>query len=186
MVELYSLWLPVLLSSVFVFIVSSLIHTVLPWHKKDYPKLPMEDKTMDALRPLNLPPGEYMVPRASNTAEMRTPEFTEKLKRGPVLILTVLKNGPPSMTANLVGWFLYSVVISFFTAYVLARTVPAGAAVFHVFRIAGVVSFLGYAAALWEMSIWYRRKWSMTIKATVDGIIYALITALTFGWLWMG
>jgi len=38
--------------------------------------------------------------------------------------------------------------------------------------------------ALWQMSIWYRRAWSTTIKATVDGLIYALLTAGTFGWLW--
>lgn len=158
---------------------------VLPWHKSDYTKLPMEEKAMDALRPLNLPPGDYMVPRASSMADMRSPEFTEKLKRGPVLILTVLKSGSPSMGGNLVGWFLYSVVASFFTAYVLARAVPSGASYFHVFRIAAAVSFLGYAAALWQMSIWYRRKWSLTIKSTIDGFIYALITAGTFGWLWM-
>ncbi len=89
------------------------------------------------------------------------------------------------MSGNLVGWFLFSIVIGVFTAYVLARAVPAGAAYFHVFRIAATVSFLGYAAALWEMSIWYGRRWSLTIKATFDGLIYALITAGTFGWLWL-
>jgi hypothetical protein len=47
-----------------------------------------------------------------------------------------------------------------------------------------VAAFLGYAGALWQMSIWYRRAWSTTIKATVDGLIYALLTAGTFGWLW--
>jgi hypothetical protein len=30
--------------------------------------------------------------------------------------------------------------------------------------------------ALWQMSIWYRRAWSITLKATVDGLIYALLT----------
>jgi len=37
---LSSLWLPILLSSVFVFLVSSLIHMATPWHKGEYPKLP--------------------------------------------------------------------------------------------------------------------------------------------------
>ena len=54
----------------------------------------------------------------------------------------------------------------------------------HVFKLVAVTAFIGYALALFQMSIWYRRKWSTTIKATVDGAIYALLTAGTFGWLW--
>jgi hypothetical protein len=53
-----------------------------------------------------------------------------------------------------------------------------------VFRFAGTTAFIGYSVALWQMSIWYRRAWSTTIKATVDGLIYALLTAGVFGWLW--
>jgi hypothetical protein len=34
------------------------------------------------------------------------------------------------------------------------------------------------------MSIWYSRAWINTIKSTIDGLIYALLTAGTFGWLW--
>ena len=181
---LFTLWLPILLSSVFVFVVSSIIHTALPWHKNDYPKLPMEEKAMDALRPLNLPPGDYMVPRAANMKDYRTPEFLEKLKKGPVMILTVLKNGQSSMAGNLVGWFLYSLAVSILTGYVLARVLAEVQVFRHVFRMAAVISFLGYSAALWQMSIWYRRKWSITIKSTIDGLIYALITAATFSWLW--
>jgi len=184
MIEILSLWLPVVLSSIFVFIASSVIHMALPWHKNDYPKLAMEEKLMDALRPLNLPRGDFMVPRANDMKEMRSPEFTEKLKKGPVLILTVLPNGMSSMGRSLFLWFLNSVVISIFTAYVLGRSFMIGETYFHVFRIACAVSFLGYAAGLWQMSIWYRRSWSITLKSTFDGLIYALVTAGTFGRLW--
>src|SRR5271169_2751707 len=90
MVGLETLWLPILLSSVIVFIVSSIIHMVLPWHKGDYPGVPDEDKLMAALRPLAVPPGDYMVPRASSMQEMRSPEFAAKLQKGPVLILTMM------------------------------------------------------------------------------------------------
>jgi hypothetical protein len=184
MTALDTLWLPILLSSVIVFVVSSIIHMALPWHKNDYPKVPNEDKVMDALRPLAIPPGDYMIPRASSRQEMQSPEFTEKLKKGPVMILTVLPSGPTSMGTNLVLWFLYSTVVSFFAAYVAGRALPAGANYLHVFRFIGVTAFIGYSVALWQMSIWYRRSWSTTIKATVDGLIYALLTAGTFGWLW--
>jgi len=54
----------------------------------------------------------------------------------------------------------------------------------QVFRLAGTVAFIGYALALWQMSIWYRRQWRTTIVSTIDGLIYAGLTAGTFGWLW--
>jgi hypothetical protein len=139
---------------------------------------------MDALRPLDIPPGDYMVPRPSGREEMRSPEFVEKMKKGPVFMLTVWPNEQTSMGMNLVLWFLYSVVIGLFAAYVAGRTLPIGANLFQVFRLTGVTAFIGYSAALWQMSIWYRRGWITTIKATVDGLIYAILTAYIFGWLW--
>lgn len=184
MTELHALWLAILLSSVIVFVVSSVIHMASPWHKSDYPKVPNEDRVMDALRPLAIPPGDYMIPRPSSTQEMRSPEFAEKMKKGPVMVLTVMPNGPTPMGKNLVLWFLYSGAVGLFAAYVAGRALPVGAAYLRVFRFAGVTAFVGYSVALWQMSIWYRRAWSTTIKATVDGLIYALLTAGTFGWLW--
>ncbi|MGB2870046.1 MAG: hypothetical protein WBD36_16475 [Bacteroidota bacterium] len=184
MTGLPALLLPILVSSVFVFIVSSIIHMVSPWHKSDYPRMPNEDKVMDALRPLAIPPGEYMIPRPADMKEMRSPEFIEKQKKGPVVMMTVWPNGPSSMTKNLVQWFLYSVVIGFFAAYVAGRALPVGAAYLQVFRFVGTTAFVGYTLGLWQMSIWYNRSWSTTIKSTVDGLIYALFTAGTFGWLW--
>ena len=184
MTGLLSLWLPILLSSAIVFLVSSLIHMVLPWHKSDYPKMPNEDKVMNALRPLAIPPGDYFVPRPASTQDMRSPEFQEKLKQGPVVVMTVLPNGQMSMGRNLSLWFLYSVIVGVLSGYVAGRALPPGAAYLHVFRFVGVTAFTGYAVALWQMSIWYQRSWGITIKASVDGLIYALFTAGTFGWLW--
>jgi hypothetical protein len=178
------LWLPILLSSVIVFIVSSIIHMLSPWHKSDYPKLAEEDKVMDALRPLNIPPGDYMIPRPSGREDMRSPEFMEKMKKGPVMVFTIWAHGQMQMGMTFVLWFLYSAVVGLFAAYVTGRALPIGATYLHVFRFAGATSFLGYSAALWQLSIWYHRAWSITIKATIDGLIYALLTAGVFGWLW--
>src|SRR6266571_1238901 len=111
MIGLFELWLPILLSSVFVFVVSSVIHTVLPWHKNDYHKVPNEDKVMDALRPLAIPPGDYLMPRPSSRQEMRSPEFTDKMKKGPVMMFSVWPSGPATMGKNLVLWFLYACVV---------------------------------------------------------------------------
>ena len=182
---LHAFWLPILLSSVFVFLASTVIHMALQgWHKSDYGTVPEEGKVMDAVRPFAIPPGDYMVPNCSNSTEMRTSEFRDKLQKGPVMMLTVMPNGMMNVGKSLALWFLYLVVISFFAAYVSCHALSAGADHRSIYRFAGVTSFLGYAPALWQMSIWYRRSWVATIKITIDGLIYAAITAGTFGWLW--
>ena len=184
MTGLDALWLPILLSAVIVFVASSIIHMGPFWHRGDYPKVPNQDKVQDALRPLAIPPGDYMLPRASNMKEMRTPEHMEKLTKGPVMVLTVLPNGPGSMARSLVQWFLYTVVVSFFAAYVASRALPPGTDYLRVFQLVGATAFVGYSLALLQMSIWYRRAWNLTFKAIFDGLIYGLLTAGTFGWLW--
>jgi hypothetical protein len=186
MVSIVSLWLPILLSAVVVFVLSSVIHMVLGYHNTDFGKVPSEDQVMDALRPFNIPPGDYAIPRAGSQKEMGTPEFTEKLNKGPVAFLGVMPNGPPAMGKSLAQWFVYCVVVGVFAAYVTSRAVAPGADYLQVFRFAGCTAFIAYAAALWQNSIWYRRAWSTTIKSTIDGLIYALFTAGVFGWLWPG
>ncbi|HUL50249.1 MAG TPA: hypothetical protein VLT79_09575 [Gemmatimonadales bacterium] len=184
MVQLSGLWAPILVSSIIVFVASFVIHMALPWHKSDYSKLPNEDRVRDALRPLAIPPGDYLFPRAGSMAEMRSPEFIEKMKSGPVMVVTVRPNGPPSMNRSLVLWFVYVVVIGILSGYVAGRALPSGATYLQVFRFAGTTAFIAYAVGLWQMSIWWGRAWSITVKATIDGLIYGLLTAGAFGWLW--
>ena len=154
------------------------------WHRSDYGKMPEETKVMEALRPFGIPPGDYMVPNCSSGADMKSPEFKAKLKQGPVMILTVMPNGVINMGKALVLWFLYTLAVSCFTAYVSGHALSVGASIRNVIRFAGATAFLAYASALWQMSIWYQRSWTTTIKTTIDGAIYAAITAATFAWLW--
>ena len=102
MTGLIWLWLPILLSSVLVFVVSSLIHMASPWHKSDYPPVPNEDQVRNALRPFAIPPGDYLVPRPMGREQMKSPEFAQKINEGPNLVLTVWPNGPYSMARPLV------------------------------------------------------------------------------------
>ena len=183
MTSLGALWVPILLSSVFVFIASSIIHMALPWHKNDYQGVPNEDRVMEALRPFAIPPGDYMMPRPGKREDMNSPEFLEKRKKGPVAIFTVM-SGDFSMGKTFVQWLVYLLGVSVVSACVAGSALPAGATYGQVFRFAGTAAFLAHAGALWPMSIWYRRAWSTTFKSTFDGLIYAAITAATFGWLW--
>ena len=184
MTALSALLVPIVLSAVIVFVASSIIHMALPWHRSDYPKVPDEQRVRDALRPLAIPPGDYMIPRASSMQDMKSPEFVAKMNEGPVMVVTVLPNGPWTMGKNLAQWFVYSIVVGVFAAYVAGTALPPGAPYPRVFQLVGVTAFIGYALALWQLSIWYRRDWMTTIKSNVDGLIYGLLTAGTFGWLW--
>lgn len=184
MASFASLWLPIILSTVFVFIASWLIHMSPLWHRRDFPQLPREAEALSALKPLALPPGDYMLPRAPDMATYRSPEFVAKLREGPVAVLTVLPNGPISMGRNLGLWFVYLLLVSAAVALIACRTLPVGAVYPHVFKVAGAIAFLGYAWALCQQSIWYGRGWGLTAKVLLDGVIYALLTAGTFAWLW--
>jgi hypothetical protein len=184
MTGLVSLWLPILLSAVIVFVASSVIHMMSPWHKSDYPKLPNEDAFRSAVGPLNIPEGDYMIPRPNARGDLKSPEFLSKVEQGPNVVMTVMPNGPFSMTRSLGLWFVYVIVVSAFAALVAEKALAPGTIYMRVFKFSGTVAFVGYALALWQMSIWYRRAWSTTIKATVDGLIYAALTAGTMGWLW--
>lgn len=184
MVSIMSLWLPILLSAVFVFVASSIIHMFLTYHKSNVKKVPNEAGVMDALRPFNIPPGDYMLPLCGGTKEMSSPEFTEKLKKGPVVAMTVFPNGPFSMTGSLILWFLFAIAVSILAAYISSRALPGVTQYLEVFRFAGTTAFIGYSFALLHDSIWYKRSWATTFKFMFDGLIYGLLTGGTFGWLW--
>jgi hypothetical protein len=184
MVPLTALWMPILLSAVLVFLASSVIHMVLPYHKGDFSRLPDEDKVLAALRPFRIPPGDYFTPHASSMGAMKDPAFLEKMSAGPVAVMTVRPNGPPTMGKSLVLWFIYAVVVSGIAAYVAGRVLGPDAHYLSVFRFAGTTAFAAYSMAQVQDSIWMGRAWTTTIKNMFDGLVYAMLTAGTFGWLW--
>jgi hypothetical protein len=183
MAFLIALWLPILLSAVIVFIASSIMHTVLPYHRSDYNQLPDEDKLLAGLRSANLKRGMYVFPYCL-PKNMKTPAAQEKYNQGPVGFMTVFNNGVPSMPKFLIQWFIYCLIISFMTAYLTFHTVAHGAHYLAVFRVAGTAAFMAYGAGQMSGVIWKGQTWSYTIKEVIDGLIYGLLTAGAFGWLW--
>ena len=184
MVPISALWLPILLSAVIVFVASSILHMVLPYHKSDYRKLPEEDKVVDALRAAGVTPGPvYHFPHTTHK-DMKSPDVVEKFKRGPVGLLTVIPSGAPAMGKYLGMWFVYCVVVSIVVAVVAGSTLSAGTRYLVVFHLTGLAAFLAYGVGQIQDSIWKGQTWGVTFKHVVDGLIYALLTAGTFGWLW--
>jgi hypothetical protein len=183
MVPLTALWLPILLAAVIVFVASSIMHMLLPYHRSDYQKLPDEDKLLAALRAAGLKRGLYVFPFCTHK-EMKSPAMIEKYNQGPVGMLTVFPSGPPAMPKFLGMWFVYCLIIAFFVAYLTGHTVAPGARYLAVFRVAGTAAFLAYGVGHLVNSIWAGQPWSVTIKHVIDGLVYGLLTAGTFGWLW--
>ncbi len=184
MVSLTSLAVPIVLSAVLVFLVSSVIHMVLSYHQTDFARLPDEDAVAEALRKTGAQPGDYAMPFCDTPASMKDPKFQEKLRRGPNGIMTIWAGGDVNMGPMLGQWFGFALLVSFFTAYILSVVFAAGADYLAVFRIAGTVSFMAYSFGAIPASIWYKRSWSTTFKSLFDGLIYGLMTAGAFGWLW--
>ena len=184
MVALTSLVIPIVLSAVLVFVASSIVHMATPFHRGDWRRAPREGELQDAMRPFDIPPGDYALPCPGSMQQMRSKEFAEKMNRGPVVYMTVRAAGPVAMGKNLVMWFVYSLVVSVLAAYVAGRAVPAGTDYLQVFRFAGTTAFIAYTLALPQQSIWYEKNWATTIRSMIDGLLYGLLTAGVFGWLW--
>jgi hypothetical protein len=184
MVSLAQLWLPILLAAVLMFVASSLVHMVLKWHVSDYRSLPNEEAVMEAIRKGAPGPGQYFYPYCSDMKEMKSEAMQKKFEQGPIAMITLRAPGRPGMGKAMAQWFLFLLVVSFSVAYLVSRTVPRGTEYLHVFRVAGTVAFLALAAGTVPASIWMGKPWRVTLKEIADGLLYALVAAGTFGWLW--
>lgn len=182
MVSLASLWLPVVLSAVAVFILSALVWMVFPWHRKDFAGLPDEPRAREALR--DAPPGMYVVPHAAERQDFQTAEYKKKTEEGPVGFLVMMPKGDPSMSRNLALWFVWTLVVSFTAAYLASRTLTPGTDYLQVFRVTGTTAWLAYSWAYVQEAVWFGRPWSYVAKQLFDGLLYGLVTAGVFGWLW--
>lgn len=184
MIGLSALWMPVVVSAVFVFIALALIHGMLGWHKGDMAAVPGEAKFMEMVRGLSVPPGDYRFPFSTSVEEMKSPEWDEKMKQGPVGSMSISPSAPINMGKLFGLWFLYSLFIAVLAAYITGRTHAHGATFLEVFRVSGAVAFCCYVVSLWNNWIWWGQGTRFTVTYSIDGVIYALITGATFGWLW--
>ncbi len=182
MLEMTALWLPIFVSAVLVFLASSVLHMVLPYHRSDYDKLPDEDRLLDALREQKAGAGNYVAPHLITPEQRSSPQGKAKLERGPLAFVTVIP-GMAGMGKQLGSWFVYCLVGGFFVAYVASFTLAADSDYMAVFRLTGTVAFIWYAGGAASESIWMGRRWSTSAKHTFDGLIYGLLTAGAFGWL---
>ena len=181
MIPLTTLWLPILLSVVFVFIASNILHMAIPgWHRADYGKLPDEPSVLSALA--GAKSGQYIAPNVNWNKLAK--EERETMMKGPMAFLLLRNPGKFSFPSALISYFIYTLVVTILIAYVGAVTRSQGSDFLDVFRVLGTAGILAYSFQSVNDSIWYGKPWGATTKDIIDGIIYGLLTGATFGWLW--
>ncbi|MEO8294806.1 MAG: hypothetical protein ABI613_04755 [Gemmatimonadota bacterium] len=184
MISVADLWMPILLSAVIVFFASSVLHMVLKYHRSDYRALPGEDAVLAALRSHNAGKGQYMFPYCSDMSLLKGDAMQKKFREGPVGMLTLRDPGVISMGPMLGAWFLYLIVVALLVGYVAGVVLPRGTEFMMVFRVVSATAWLAFAAAHVSQAIWQSKPWPSVIKEVIDGLVYALLTAGVFGWLW--
>jgi hypothetical protein len=176
---LSEMWMPIVVSAVFVWIASSIIHMVLPHHKKEFAGLPDEETLNTALE--GVKPGQYMFPWAADMEEMKDPAYIEKQKKGPCGVLTVWP-GPANFGRNLGMMLAFYLVVGAIVAYVVHHSgVNADTPYMTMFRIAGTTAFMAHGLGWMPGMVWFGQKGFWTY--TFDALVYALVTAGVFGWL---
>ena len=176
---LADLWLPILLSTVAVFFTSFLSWMVLQLHNADWKKLPDEDGFLKE-GAAGLAPGSYMFPRTLSMAEMKTPEFQEKLKVGPRGVLTVFGGGT-GMGKNLGLTFALFLAVNVALAYLATIGVPRGAEFVTVFRFFATAALLTDLVGVTQYSIWFQNR---LLGYVIESVLFALLTGAIFAALW--
>jgi hypothetical protein len=184
MVSLTALLLPIVVAAVAVFIVSSILHMVLKYHRADYRKIPNQEEAISGLAKANLAPGLYTFPYYDDMKDCGTPEAIERFKRGPNGMLTILPNGSMNLGKFLGLWFVFCLIASIVIAYLAGLVLAPGAIYMAVFRFVATAGLLAYCIPWFVDSVWKSQPWANTLRHMFDGLLYALTTAGVFGWLW--
>lgn len=181
---LSDLWVPIVVSGLAVFVMSALVWTVLPNHKKEFAKVGNEPGVRDALRTATLAPGRYVVPWMGDGDFMKSPEAKASLEQSPITYLTVHAPGMPNMGTMMAQSLASAILISAFVGYLGWHTLPPAAGYLEVFRITGTATFMAYGLGSISESIWFARPWKSLALNTLDSLLYAGIAGGVFGWLW--
>jgi hypothetical protein len=183
-VTLSAIWLPIVLSAVTVFFASFLAWTVMPHHKADWSGIPGQEDIQKLMRTHNVQPGQYAIPYAPDPKDLDDPQVKKGFEDGPVGFLYVQESGVPGMGGRIAAMFFFQLIVSLTVGYLASRTLAADTHYMQVFRVTGTIAFLAYGAASVQDMIWFAHSRSQTAKVLVDALVYGLLTAGFFGWLW--
>ena len=183
-ISLLQLWLPIIIGTFLAWIASGLIHVFLKYHNSDYQQLTNEDEVMNAVRNGSPALGIHTFPYSIDMNDMKDEAVQARFKKGPVGLLTMLPNGLPNMGKLMLQQISFFLVGCILIAYCATLALGPGAQYMSVFRFVAVVGFLTFGWGIIPFSIWFGHLWSMTARYLADALIYGLVVAGSFAWLW--
>ena len=183
-ISLLQLWMPIVLGTFIAWMTSGLIHMVIKYHNSDYHGLTNEDEVMDAVGKGSPTLGIHTFPYCIEMDEMKDEAVQQRFKNGPVGIVTIFPNGLPNMGKLMVQQISFFLVGCVLIAYCATLALEPGAQYMVVFRFVATVGFLAFGWGVIPYSIWFGHTWSMTAKYLLDALIYGLVVAGSFSWLW--
>jgi hypothetical protein len=182
MAFLAQLWLPIVISAVLVFVVSAITHMFIPARQTEWGHLHKEADLQEALR--GAKPGLYGFPMPADPGHRGKPEALKRWAEGPSGWLSVVPPGPINMGRNLGLSFLLNLLVSAFVAYIAIHALGVAPHYRAVFRMVGSIGFLAYAVGTVYEGIWFWKPWKSLAYNVIDALLYGLVMAGTFGWLW--
>jgi hypothetical protein len=109
-------------------------------------------------RKFNIPPGDYMTPKPASPADMRVPGLSGQAHArarddhdGPA-------QRHAGMSAQLVQWLIFCLVVSTFAAYLASRTLAPASEYLKVSQNRQHDRVHGYILAQWSQVVWYRQS----------------------------
>ena len=183
-VGLLALWLPILVSTVFVFILNFILYMVLPHHRTDFDRIEDEERFSGELKSHDLKRGFYAFPFAGSPVDAKDPEYQQRVETGPVGFLLIGPNRMSPSPKQLVQQLVYIAALITVVAYIAGQALAPGTEYLKVFQIVGASTFVAFAGAHFVWPIWYYHKWSVAVKSAFDALVSSLAVAGVFGWLW--
>lgn len=178
------LWLPIALGTIAAWFASMLVHMLLKYHNGDYQQLSNEDEVAAAIANGSPAKGVHSMPYCVDMSEMGNEAMQKKFNEGPVAFVTIFDSGMPAMPKLIGQQILYFLFGCTLIAYCAALALAPGAEYLDVFRFVSSVGFLAFGWGQIPFAIWYGHKWSTSAKYLLDALIYGLVVAGVFAWLW--
>lgn len=172
------LWLPVLIATAAVFILSFLAWAVLPHHKPDMKEHPDADAFAEHIKASNVPPGNYYFP-AYGTPKEPGPH----IKTGPWGNINIYPAGP-NMPRNMIVTIASLFVITVFVGYITGQACQPGEGASRVFQIAMTTAVLCHVFGGTLNGIWFGKRLRFFLTDAIDGLVYSAATGAVFALMW--
>lgn len=188
--DLFSLWLPILLSAVAVWFLATIASMALPHHKNDFIALPTpeaEDAFMQFIRTSAIKPGNYLFPDFRTSEALKSEKVAKAIEEGPIGHLS-LWQPPLTMASKMAATFAVYLAVSILLALLATITLPLPPAkpaeTLKVFEVVTLAGILAYSFSFMPSAIWFGAYKRTIIAGLLDGIAYGALTGAIFAWRW--